>query len=50
MISETLTPRGYEQSYGVWSGEHIIPIVDKHFGINEITLGLYKVKKLNHLH
>lgn len=44
VTSETLPSRGYEQAFGVWTGKDFLTILDQHFGINEGTLQLYKVR------
>jgi len=47
---ETLPAKGYEQAFGVWSGQDFLPILDKDFGISESTLQLYKVWNLSGPH
>ena len=42
--SKTLPARGYEQAYGIWSGEAFLPILERHLGVTESTLSLYKVR------
>ena len=41
--AETLPARGYEQAYGVWPGKDFVLILDKEFGLTEVTLESYMV-------
>ena len=43
MIAETLPARGYEQAYGVWTGQEFVHIMDTHMSITGSSLLLYKV-------
>ena len=43
ITAKTLPARGYEQAYGVWNGQDFLPVLDKEFGINPLTLTTYKV-------
>ena len=38
-----LPPRGYEQSYGIWSGEDFLPVLEKELGLTEGSISFYEV-------
>lgn len=41
--AKILPARGYEQACGVWTGPDFLPILERQFGMNEMTLESYKV-------
>ncbi len=41
---QTLPEKGYEQAFGVWSGQKFLPILNSSFGVTEKSLVLYKVR------
>ena len=38
-----LPPRGYEQAYGIWSGEDYLPVLEKELGLTECSIAFYEV-------
>ena len=42
-----LPPHGYEQAYGIWSGEDFLPVLEKEFILTEMSVSIYEVSTLS---